>query len=431
MASSTLLYIAWPVTLGLSFMAGSMILSNEPSTEKPKDGNQSSQVARRNSSSNGSTNETSAATNRRSSATRSRAGKDGYAESYDIKEIANTNDPQKRLTNLLRMIDQLGPGDFEQVVADFRELGMTEERMAEYGLLLNAWAKVNPEGALAYAKENTKSSFASVTILSAWAGYSPDAAIQWVKLNHEGDKANPYLVGIIKGIASSNPERATDILQDLPFGRERGEALRAILPHVSKLGTEKAIAWLATIKDEKLRAGATATLASSLAKKDPQATADWLKTLSADTLKASAGSVAKAWAEQDLDKAVEWTNSLEGQTRTNAASQMMRQFVSSDPNKAATWMKTMSADPGYERVVRTFMFSTGRDHPEVALANLDQVGDDWRDRSQQMILMGWAAKDKGAATQWMQTNSMDAAAQEKVLSTAAKGYGRHWGRDRK
>jgi len=347
---------------------------------------------------------------------------ENYSESFNINDIVYLNDPLARTNAIIKMINELGPGDFEQVVADFRALGITGNRRTEYELLLHAWAKVDPEGALTYAKENTETPFASQSIIASWAAYNPDAALNWIKTNHEGEKANKYLVGIVKGLADKNTARATEILQELPFSRERGDALRALLPHVSKLGAEEATAWIASIKDEKLRAGASVNIARSLAQKAPEDTAKWVTTLDPETQARVASSVAGTWARQDLNKAVTWTNTLAGKVKTNAASRMMRHFVSSDPNKAATWMKSMSTDEGYEKVVRSFMSATSSKHPELALSHLGEVDENWRRRSKHMILVDWATRDQKAASTWMQSNNVEQDWQNKVLRSAEEGW---------
>jgi hypothetical protein len=113
--------------------------------------------------------------------------------------------PLDRTRALLDFIDQLAPGDFEGSVAHFRSLGITDSRMGEYGMLLSAWAKADSLAALAYAKENTGNPFTANTVLTTWASIDPEAAIRWAQANHTGDGANPYLAGIIRSLAASDP----------------------------------------------------------------------------------------------------------------------------------------------------------------------------------------------------------------------------------
>ena len=83
-----------------------------------------------------------------------------------LESIIRGENPLERNRALLAFIDQLGPGDFEQAVASFRSLGITDDRMGEYSLLLTAWGQADPISALTYAKANTGNNFATDTILT-------------------------------------------------------------------------------------------------------------------------------------------------------------------------------------------------------------------------------------------------------------------------
>ena len=147
-----------------------------------------------------------------------------------VTELAQIVDPVERAKAFLALIQTLETDDFLNVVADFRALGITEQRMSEYGMLLHAWAKADPEGALDYAIKNTGTPFARQAIMASWSSDDPEAAIAFARDNYEGEGANPLLVGIIRGIAPSDLSRASDLLQELPYSRERGDALQSILP---------------------------------------------------------------------------------------------------------------------------------------------------------------------------------------------------------
>ena len=84
-------------------------------------------------------------------------------------------------------------------------------------MLLSAWAKHDPLAALDYASANTGSPFARQSILTSWAATDPIAAMRWAEDNHEGNEANPWMVGVIRGIAASDPERATQLMNSMPY----------------------------------------------------------------------------------------------------------------------------------------------------------------------------------------------------------------------
>lgn len=155
-----------------------------------------------------------------------------------MEEIVRGENPLDRSRSLLALIDQLAPGEFEEVIAKFRELGITQNRLGEYSMLLSAWAKVDPLAALEYAKVNTQGGFASNTILATWAASDPDAALRWAEAAHDGNGANPYLAGVIRGIAELDPARATELLAGMPFSEQRGEALAGMMQHILKQGPD-------------------------------------------------------------------------------------------------------------------------------------------------------------------------------------------------
>ncbi|MGB0775919.1 MAG: hypothetical protein ACPGUY_08735, partial [Akkermansiaceae bacterium] len=318
------------------------------------------------------------------------------------------HDPIARANDLLSLIDGLGPNEFEQVVADFRASGLVRERMSEYAMLLHAWGKADPLAALDYAEKNTGTSFARQTILASWSADNPDAALSWAKSKHEGEGANPWLVGIIQGVATNDPSRATEIMLTLPFSRERGDALSAIIPRIVESGSDEAKAWLATISDERLRNGATVRVVSRLANNDPESTATWATSLSDETTRARAvGEVAEQWARKDLDAAVSWTNALNGKEKISAAGEIIGTYAREDAEKAASWLSTLSNEEGYERVQHSFIWNTARRNPAISLSQVASLSDErTQNRYYDRILRNWHENDANAAANWMNANNI-------------------------
>ena len=55
-----------------------------------------------------------------------------------VVELAQLVDPVERAKGFLALLETLEADQFLDVVADFRALGITEQRMSEYGMLLHA-----------------------------------------------------------------------------------------------------------------------------------------------------------------------------------------------------------------------------------------------------------------------------------------------------
>lgn len=360
---------------------------------------------------------------RRDSASRtSRTGSDRSAATMDerlvkMEEIVRSENALDRSRAMLSWIDSLAPSEFEAAVAKFRTLGLTEERMGEYAMLLTAWAEVDPMAALAYTTENTRGGMATGTVLAAWASRDPESAIAWAEANHEGEEANPYMISIIRSLAGTNPTRATQLLQALPFSGERGEALRAMMPHLLKEGPDAAKSWIASLSDERLRDGATARFAEEMAKTDPAATASWLLSNLGEASTRSVDEVFEQWAQTDKEAAAASFASLpEGAARTRALRGLVTVEARTDPQAAAKLMNSHPADVD-DRMVYHFIWNSFDKAPNVAASQIALIDDEeGRNRMYQRALGSWLEDDQAAAQRWIDSANLP----EQVLNSLAK-----------
>jgi hypothetical protein len=316
---------------------------------------------------------------------------------------------------LLSFIDQLGPGDFEEAVARFRSMGLTEERFGEYALLLSAWAKEDPMAALTYAKENTGNRFATNTILATWATNDPDAAIRWAEANHDGDGANPYMAGIIRSLAATDPTRATQLLTGMPKSVERGEALDAMLPHLLNKGGDATRAWIADLTDDALRSGAMMRVAEQLAETDPAGTAAWLIANPSEATQRRMDDVYRTWARNDQQAAVSSLTAMPaGENRSNALRGVVSSIAMEDPKAGVAMMDRFPNDVT-DRVVQHFIWHSFGNDPETAVTQIPRITDERdRDRMYSRTLESWLEEDNAAATAWLKKNPVPPAVMERL-----------------
>ncbi len=360
---------------------------------------------------------------RRDTASRStRAGGERSTATMDerlvkMEEIVRGENALDRSRAMLSWIDSLAPSEFEAAVAKFRSLGLTQARMGEYAMLLTAWAEADPMAALAYTTANTRGGMATGTVLTAWASRDPESAIAWAESNHEGEGANPYMVGIIRSLAATNPTRATELLQALPFSGERGEALRAMMPHLLKEGPDAAKAWIASLSDERLRDGATARFAKEMAMTDPAATASWLLSNLGEASTRSVDEVFEQWAQTDKEAASASFASLpQGAARTRALRGLVTVEARIDPQAAAKLMNSHPADVD-DRMVYHFIWNSFDKAPGVAAGQIALIKDvDGRNRMYQRALGSWLDDDQAAAQRWIDSANLP----EQVLNSLAK-----------
>jgi hypothetical protein len=412
MKASPLTILAALVVIGAgAFMAG-RVSSSDPAANAVN-GQEDARPARASSISSSAE---SAAERMRRTRENDRRSESAAERLTRLESIVRGENPLDRSRALLAFIDQLAPEDFEAAVAHFRSLGMTEDRMGEYGLLLSAWAKVDPLSALSYAQQNTRSRFATDTILTTWASIDPDAAIRWAEANHTGDGANPNLAGVIRGIAATDPQRATQLLTSMPKSVERGQALDAMMPWLLAQGNDATRAWIAAISDDSLRNGAMMRAAERMAATDPAGTVAWLIANPGDATQRQMDDVYSTWARSDEQAAMASLATLPaGEIRSDALRGVVSSAALRDPAYAVSIMDRYAGDVDYG-VVRNFIWhSFGRD-PVMAVNQIQRIADvGERDQMYLRAVSRWIERDPAAAGSWLQGNTLTPSVQDSLL----------------
>ncbi len=337
--------------------------------------------------------------------------KQGSTPEQMVTDIARSEDAIARNTALLALIDSLSPENYLSVVDAFRKLGLTSERRGEYELLLTAWAKVDPAGALDYASENTGGEYARNTILSTWATTNPDAAIAWAEENHtNADRANPWMVGVIEGIALSDVPRATGLMEGMIRSDERGQALDFIVDHLIANDPEEAKAWSTSVTNEGLRSSAFAFTATALARDTPSEAAQWLSSVGdvAALNRASEG-ITEDWYKESPEETTAWISSLPPEAMSKAAEGVVGNVVREDPVQAAEYISELAAsnpDANFDSSIRELVRGSARQDPELAAVWVSGISNDnEQTRYYHRVLGQWANQDSAAANAWMLSNS--------------------------
>lgn len=397
---------AWTLSIAAAFIIGGK--SQSPSSKETAATQRSTASERISARSRAGASGASDESSRKNALQRKGKRASESTEGRSISAITTNADPITRASDLLEYINKLGINDFEQAVTEFRALGITEDRMSEYSMLLHAWAKVDPLKALDFAEKNTGNQFARQAILASWATEDVDSALQWAREHYDGNKGNPWIVGVIKGIAQQDPSTATELMKELPYSRERGRALETIIPHIAAQGQEQALNWLNSLQDEKLRDGATSYLAETLAKSDPEGTAVWVSALDDSNAKSRAiRELASEWGNQDLQSAIAWTDSLRSENKTAAAREIIGDLAKEDPHGASSWLRTMTNDPDYHKVLKNYVHSTARTNPELSLSHVSEFSDQRsQDRYYEFILKDWRRNDPSSMEAWMQSHQV-------------------------
>lgn len=403
-----LIAAAWLISCGAAFFLGRTIEA-DPDREVSAEENRKPFVSSRSTASSSRPRG-----DRRSSLASASSDSGGEARTawvrQEIQSLKTMSDPIARAQGFLDFVRNLRPDEYLDAVAAFREGGVEEEQFGEYRLLLTAWAQINPLEALDYASGNTGTNLARQTILAAWAKNDTEGAIAWARDNfdNQGDdnRANPWLVGVIEGLAPLDPARATQLLEDLPFSRERGEALSAVFDEISREGPDSAKRWVERLTDERLQAGAASRLAGDLANVDPRGAAEWAASLGPEVMNRAAGEIVERWANQDLTAARSWVESQPTEVVAAAGPKLVDEIIrQKDPLTASDWLANYDGNPQFDDTVRSFVWNSMRQEPSLAADWIMRMTSE-RDQTRTFhrVLGGWMQRDRQGAMDYIAQN---------------------------
>ncbi|YCM45640.1 hypothetical protein V2O64_06365 [Verrucomicrobiaceae bacterium 227] len=405
---SALIAGTWALSCGAAFLAGRTSLKSDPSDAPPESSQQS--LSTRSADFRPGHSGATAGTPGSRFRTSSNPGSEEAGLKDAVLALTRMSDPIARAEGFLQLVKDLSPDQFLTVVDTYRSQGINEEHFGEYRILLTAWAQASPLEALTYAKDNTGSPFARQTILATWSKTDPASAIAWARENfdNKGDdkQANPWLVGVIEGLASSDLSQATRLLEELPYSRGRGEALGAIFDEISQLGPDAGKDWVAGLRDEQLKAGAAARLAGILAETDPKGAAEWATGLGTEAMKRSAQSIVEHWVNDDLDAAQSWVDSQPEEIIASAGSAIIEGILKQkDPAAASDWLAAYEGNPAFDDPVRTLVWRSMKETPELAadwIMKLSSERD--QERTFHRVIGGWIGSDSERAMEYIQNN---------------------------
>lgn len=323
-----------------------------------------------------------------------------------LEDIVHIGDPLERQLALLEALKRLGPNDFAAFSDQYRALDHYGNSRGEYEMILRAWAKADPLGALTHAGERPDGFGDQTVLLAAWAGSDASAAERWALENYQGDGPNPFLASVIRGVAVNDIARASQLASTMPNSRERGEAMDAITRALMVQGKDAAMAFPDSIQDPDLKGGYISMIADRLSNKDAQAAADWIASFpDAAMQNRGARRVADALARQDVEKAADWVEKLQPAAQAEAARGVIQPMSSNDIFGTAKWVTTLSGIPNYDRVVEEFVWSCDVRSPEQSAAWIAGVSDPaQKTRLYHRMLGEWARRDANAVKNWVANN---------------------------
>jgi hypothetical protein len=231
---------------------------------------------------------------------------------------------------------------------------------------------------------------------------------------------------VLHAMATRDPSMVVAQLDDLLRNGNASEAIStpvavqmglAALVDQGKSALAKSAleAWAKDPRSFNLEAAAFETVATSLAKTQPQETAEWLRALPATEERNSAyAAFTAAWAERDPRSALQWAETLPGgETQMSALRRTVSDWIEGHPDQVSNWLgdylsrtpPSAAADTLIETVIN--VSPTLRAAPQTALQWTELLSTPAkRAEYHETIALRWADQDAAAALAFVSQSAL-------------------------
>ena len=308
------------------------------------------------------------------------------------------------------------------------------------GLFVGVYGSIDGPAAIEYAKKlpGPGRMFGSAAALGGWAATDADAAIAWVDENQpEGRESIMAKAGILRGLATSDPARATEYLQSLPENTEGlGQLVDTVANEQMKQGIDVATTWAVNLSTETLREEAFEQLGDEYARQDPVKAASWIEAHAGNAYTEEAvEEIADEWAEIDPAAAVDWAGRLPEATQATAMESAFQEWEESDAEGASAYLQNMESSPTKDAAIAGFVSDLGKDEPAMAIEWAQTIeNEETRTEALTDVARDWYRADSEAASAWIETSGLPVENVEKITAPSddrAAMFRRFMGGDRR
>lgn len=346
-------------------------------------------------------------------------------------EAIRESDPVKSQLMFARLMEELTAENAPAALAMIRENVGGFESMRYMSTLAYKWGQVDPLTAMKeMAKGDDRGGRMSQNIvLTGWAANDPKGAMEWLSA-YEGDGKDWLASSIVNGLAKSDPEGALKYISAMKDKDDRARGAETIAREMIRMGgSEKALAWLADLKDPDMKSGAFRTVAEQMMRGDTAKAAVWIKAYAKeDYAQDAVRNLSESIARKDPQEALAFAKDLTGKAQSSAIGQAVNEWVRKDDGAgmadAAKYVESLSGE-SRDAGARAIAKEAVRQDPQAAIAWANSIKDEAQ-RTDTLVDVArrYMREDQAAATQWLATSGLSPEAQAKVTAPPTRG---DWG----
>jgi hypothetical protein len=272
---------------------------------------------------------------------------------------------------------------------------------------VEALARTDPEGALERIRTlplGPEQQFARQTLARVYGKRDPDAALAWARASADREA----MLGVLSGIAVTDPSRAFDVAATLPT-MDRGNAyLRIVGGAASDRDADfPALAErLLAAGDEPATANGMIQLVQMWQTRAPDRAAEWVVANGAHVPPGAFQVVGRYLAQNDPAGAERRLVQIPAEGRNAWLQGMAQGYAQSDAKAAVAWVDRLRNDPAYPAAASTIAQGLAGSDPQMGAALLDSVAERGGVSPQTItiasnnVAAAWARTNPLAAAEW-------------------------------
>ena len=343
--------------------------------------------------------------------------------------------------SLITWAKSADPGfdDFGDSVSDFTN--MSAYMITPDNDLFTRWAKADIAEAQAYVlglESGAERNQGLAGIAEALAVTDPNAAVEFAESLSNATEQSAVWYRTIHLLASTRPEDAASLLDQLPKGLVKQSAVNVLTDQWIEKDPRSALAWADSLGESQLQQQVYQSTVYSLSKEDPAAAIDLAGKLHGlKTRRDAIREVTQQWFEDDALSAIAWLRSqpdhefsdeiyryalpryansdpeasaayfdelvdqhgLTGNLKA-AAGHIAYCLAENDPNGAITWVESIGDRSTMNRAIEQVIYSMADEHLEEAM-QLATTRSELSVHAVSHLGKALASRDPGAAFEWI------------------------------
>ena len=362
----------------------------------------------------------------------SRAPLDSKAFKEALAAVGSEIGPLKRIQILSATLDRVDASNVdtlrEAIDRDFWWFGDVEMELS-----LEAWARVDPQAALAYAErwpDSERRPKAMEAVLLGWALDDPElAASEAERLSRKYPRLERQFVeSILKGWAQSGRPGLIAFASQGSDASHPTAALQIAGAQTRRLGVPAVLDWadeaLAEDIPRMLRLNLYRRIAGMAGRIDPVAVANWLTPhLEKPYAEGASRLLAERWVAKDAEAVIDWVTKANPQNeQENLLRIAFSRWLARDFEPASTWIRAAPPGERYDPARSSLALALSpRKAIDEAIALAAAIHDDaLRQSTLQRVAASWYQRDPVAAETWLQQSELDETARTEVRRAPEK-----------